>query len=181
MTMIRLFTALDIPAGIQDRLYDMAREISEARSVPRQQLHLTLKFIGEVPEEMLQSIREAMAAVSVAPFNLALQGMGRFPARGPARIVWAGCKAESRLQQLFSALEEVLEPLGIARERRNYFPHITIARLKHPSPAALREFLERHAAFATGLFEVQCFSLYSSRLTSQGAEHKVEGCYRLAG
>ena len=179
--MIRLFTALDIPADIRDRLYDMGREIKGARSVPRQQLHLTLKFIGEVPEDMLQSIQGALAVLPSTPFTLALQGLGRFPARGPARIVWAGCRAESRLQQLFSNLEEALEPLGIAREGREYFPHITIARLKIPSPAALREFLTRHAAFATETFEVRCYSLYSSKLSSQGADHKVEGCFRLTG
>ena len=179
--MIRLFTAIDIPADIQDRLYDMSREIKGARSVPRQQLHLTLKFIGEVPKDKLQAIQGALAAVSAAPFTLALQGLGRFPARGPARIVWAGCRAESRLLQLFSALEETLEPLAIAREEREYSPHITIARLKIPTPAALREFLTHHATFATEPFEVRCFSLYSSKLSSQGADHKVEGCFRLTG
>ncbi len=178
--MIRLFTAIDLPADIQDRLYEMGREIKGARSVPRQQLHLTLKFIGEVPKDRLPAIQEALAAVSAAPFSLALQGLGRFPARGPARIVWAGCRAESRLQQLFSALEETLEPLAITREEREYFPHITIARLKIPSPAAVREFLAHHAAFAAEPFAVKCFSLYSSRLSAQGADHQVEGCFPLA-
>lgn len=181
MTTIRLFIAIDMPVEIRHRLFGMGREIRGARPVPQHQSHLTLKFIGEVPESLLQPIREILATIVFPPFSLSLQGIDFLPARGQARIVWAGIKAEAALKQLAMALEESLEPLGITRDRREYFPHVTLARLKNPSSSELRQFLSDHTSFATETFAVHEFYLYSSRLTTQSAIHRIEGCYRLIG
>lgn len=178
---MRLFTAIDIPTEIQRRLSTMGRGIQGTRPVPQHQLHLTLKFIGEVPEDLLQPIQEILASLVVAPFSLSLQGLGCLPSRGHARIVWVGVREGSGLQLLFRAIEDSLAPLGIARDRRQYFPHVTLLRLKNPSIADLRKFLSEHASFATAPFAVQFYTLYSSRLTTQGAIHTSEGRYRLIG
>lgn len=181
MTSVRLFTAIDIPIEIQYRLSMLGQGIQGARPVPRHQLHLTLKFIGEVPEDLLRPLQEILATLVVAPFSLSLQGLACLPSRRQPRIVSVGIRENRGLHSLFHAIEDSLAPLGIARDRRRYFPHVTLLRLKNPSSADLQRFLSEHLSFATTPFAVECFTLYSSQLAGQGAIHTSEGCYRLTG
>lgn len=176
--MMRLFTAIDIPAPIQDRLYQLGRQVHGGRAVPATQLHLTLAFIGEVEDHRLEPIRQALAAVAAPSFPLVLEGIGCFPPRGPARIVWAGVRPQPRLHHLHALIETALAVCGIGGDKRGYSPHITIARIKTPA-AFDRSFLNRHATFATEEIAVPEFVLYSSRLTPQGAIHSVENRYPL--
>jgi 2'-5' RNA ligase len=175
---IRLFTAIDIPTAIQDSLHQLGREVRGARAVPADQLHLTLTFIGEVEDQRLQPIHQALAAIAATPFAIVLQGIGCFPPRGPARIIWAGVQAQPLLHRLHSLIEISLIPCGIAGEKRSYSPHITIARIKTPSGFD-RSLLQHHAAFMTEEIPVKEFVLYSSRLTPQGAIHSMERRYPL--
>lgn len=176
--MTRLFTAIDIPATIQDRLHRLGRQVHGARAVPAHQLHLTLSFIGEVEDHRLDSIQLALAAIAAPPFAIVLQGIGCFPPRGPARIVWAGVQPQPFLLRLHDLIQPSLVPCGIIGETRSYSPHITIARIKTPA-AGVRTFVADHAAFITEEIPVTEFVLYSSRLTPQGAIHTVERRYPL--
>jgi len=176
--MIRLFTAIDLPAAIQDRLHQLGRQVHGARAVPADQLHLTLTFIGEVDDHLLPPIHQALAAIATPPFAIVLQGIGCFPSRGPARIVWAGVRDQPLLHHLHSLIETALVPCGIAGDTRIYSPHITLARIRTPA-AFDRSFLHRHTAFTTEEIAVPEFVLYSSRLTPQGAIHTVERRYPL--
>ena len=176
--MTRLFTAIDIPAAIQDRLHQLGRQVHGGRAVPAHQLHLTLSFIGEVEDHRLPPIQQALAAIAAPPFAIVLQGIGCFPPRGPARIVWAGVQPQPLLHELHALIETALTPCGIAGEQRSYSPHITIARIRTPA-ASVRSFVANHATFATEEIPVNEFVLYSSRLTPQGAIHTVVRRYPL--
>ncbi|MBB5348147.1 RNA 2',3'-cyclic phosphodiesterase [Desulfoprunum benzoelyticum] len=176
--MTRLFTAVDIPTAIQDRLHQLGRQVPGARAVPAHQLHLTLTFIGAVDDQRLQPIRQALAAIAAPPFAITIQGIGCFPPRGPARIIWAGVRPQPLLHRLQGLIEASLVPCGIIGETRSYSPHITIARIKTPA-AGDRKFAAAHAAFITEEIPVEEFILYSSRLTPQGAIHTVENRYPL--
>lgn len=178
--MIRLFVAIDLPAAIRSCLCGMARDLPGARPVPEEQLHLTLKFLGDVEQERLSPLTKALATIAAPSFSLAMRGVGYFPPRGTPRVVWAGIAPQPGLDQLQARIEQALEQLGFAREARPFSPHITLARLKTARPEALRQFLARHGSYATEPFAINGFSLYSSRLTSAGAIHKVEAFYKLA-
>jgi len=176
--MTRLFTAIDLPAAIQDRLHQLGRQVHGGRAVPANQLHLTLTFIGEVEDRLLQPIQQALATIAAPPFAIVIEGIGCFPPRGPARIVWAGVQAPPLLHRLHALIETNLAPCGIAGEQRSYSPHITIARIRTPA-ASVRSFVANHPAFMTEEIPVKEFVLYSSRLTPQGAIHTVERRYPL--
>jgi len=177
--MIRLFVAIDMPLTIRSLLHGMARELPGVRPVPRDQLHLTLKFIGDVEADRLVSLTKDLAAVESLPFSLALRGVGRFPPRGVPRIVWAGITPRVELSQLHSRLNGILSESGVASDSRSFFPHTTLARLKYPNPQAVRHFLEKYQGFETESFLIENFKLYSSRLTSGGAIHSLEALYEL--
>ena len=177
--MIRLFIAIDLPPAIRSLVHDLARDIPGTHPVPLNQLHLTLKFIGDVGNKAILSLTEALATVENPAFSLAFQGVGCFPPRGTPRIVWAGIAPQPELEQLHSLIDQTLEQQGFARETRQFSPHVTLARLKTPAREPLRLFLARHGSFGTEPFQIQDFRLYSSRLTSAGAIHNLEAVYEL--
>ena len=175
----RLFIALDLPTAVQTSLYHMACEIRGARPVPREQMHLTLKFIGDVEKQAVISLKEALTTIQIPELNLNLLGIGHFPPRGNPRIVWAGISPKNELLMLHSAIEQTLGNLGYTKEERPFSPHITIARLKTFQNDSLKSFLARHKDFQTEPCQIVSFKLYSSRLTESGAIHSLEAAFPL--
>lgn len=177
-----MFVAVDLPGEIRKRLEQMGGSIKKARPVPSGQLHLTLKFIGEVETGRAGDIVESLGEIREKNFGMRLQGVGTFPLRGTPRVVWAGCETNrhnTELIRLKNRIETVLEPLGIERERRKFAPHITLARLRNSPARDIRDFLTTNWQLKTPWFTVDRFTLYSSRLTARGAIHEVEAHYPL--
>jgi 2'-5' RNA ligase len=177
---MRLFTAIDLPSAIRNNLHRMGSQVNGARAVPSEQIHLTLSFIGEVRNEMLQPVTEALAAIESETFTLVLQGVGRFPPRGLPRVIWAGVRPQPQLNRLHALINEALLPFGIIPEERGYTPHITIARINAPAIREVEQFIESQAGPITAEIPITEFLLYSSRLTAQGAVHRVERRYPFA-
>ena len=175
----RLFIALDLPTAVQTSLYHMACEIRGARPVPREQMHLTLKFIGDVEKQAVISLKEALTTIQIPEFNLNLLGIGHFPPRGNPRIVWAGISPKSELLMLHSAIEQTLGKLGYVKEKRPFSPHITLARLKTFHNDSVTSFLARYKDFRAESSLIESFKLYSSRLTEAGAIHRLESAFPL--
>jgi RNA 2',3'-cyclic 3'-phosphodiesterase len=176
---LRLFIALDLPSTVQTILYDMACEIKGGRPVPRDQLHLTLKFIGDIEKQALISLKEALMSVRSPEFYLNLIGVGIFPPRGTPRIVWAGISQQRELVMLQSAIESTLASLGYAKEERPFSPHITLVRLKTLHNDSVKSFLVSNKNFRAEPCLVPSFKLYSSRLTDAGAIHRLEAAFPL--
>jgi 2'-5' RNA ligase len=136
---MRLFLAVDLPAAVKDEL-DHAIEarrpsLPDARWVPRENLHLTVSFLGEVADERVEGIVAAMqeALTATAPFVARMAGSGAFPSARRARVLWAGLEAEGgHLTSVASACIGALEPLGFSPESRPWTAHITLARLRVP-------------------------------------------------
>ncbi len=177
--MIRLFIAIDIPESVKQEMARLCCGLPGARWVGTEQLHLTLRFIGEVDGGMFRDIRECLAEVQAEPFTLQLDGVGFFPPRGRPRVVWVGLRQSNELQRLRNRLESCLVGLGLEAEKRKFAPHITLARLKNTPPARVGRFLENHNLFLSFPFSVDEFFLYSSRLGKRGAVHRVEAAYPL--
>ena len=180
--MHRLFVAIDMPQDICDQLTGLLGGLQGARWDAHDQLHLTLRFIGEVDSPTFHDIADALGAVEAEAFELSLSGVGHFPPRGKAKILWAGVTASAALERLRDKTEAVLAGLGLERDNRKFAPHITLARFKNGAPAGpLGNYLAEHSLFATKPFPVSEFRLYSSHLSSSGAIHTIEATYPLHG
>lgn len=177
--MPRLFIAIDMPAAIKERLTTLCCGLPGARWVEPDHMHLTLRFIGEVDSTIFKDVREALTQVRGEPFSLQLDGIGFFPPRGKPRVLWAGIRKNAELLQLRNRVESELIRLGLEPEGRKYAPHITLARLKNTPVPKAGAYLVHNALFATDLFQVNEFFLYSSVLNSKGAKHFIEEGYPL--
>lgn len=133
---MRTFIALDIPDNIKEKIFiyfDKEREKwREMKWVEKENLHITLKFLGEVEEEKIPLISKILDDVSkrFESFNLKLDKVGFFPSLKSPRVLWVGVYPEENVKKLFDFLEKELEKLGFERERREFHPHITVARFK---------------------------------------------------
>jgi len=172
--MPRLFVAIDIPEQIKAALTQFTREVPTARWVPADQLHLTLRFIGDAGPQAFAAIKGALAGIQFLPFQLVLRGAGHFPPGKHPRVLWVGVDANPRLMGLYQDLELALADVGIPPEERPFSPHLTLARLKTSAPAAVSSFETEHGELAFTPFEVREVILYSSVLTDRGAIHSRE-------
>ncbi|MBE9519518.1 MAG: RNA 2',3'-cyclic phosphodiesterase [Proteobacteria bacterium] len=177
--MPRLFIAVDLPAGIKNNLEIMSYGIPGAKWIDPQQIHLTVRFIGEVDGTTFLDIKTALEQVSLEPFSMALKGVGHFPPRGKPRVLWVGIEQSEPLQSLKSRIDRILATVGLQPEGRKFSPHITLARLKNSPIHKVADFLAGNGLFSQEPFEIKDFKLYSSTLTPKGAIHKVEKVYPL--
>ncbi len=177
---MRLFVAIDLPEHVKEQVAGLCCGLPGARWLKPEQLHLTLRFIGEVDGGMFRDIREGLLDVRQEQLSLRLDGVGFFPPRGKPRVVWVGLQQSVDLFQLHDRINSRLTALGLEPETRKFAPHITIARLKNTPPARVGRFLENHNLFCSAPFWVDEFFLYSSRLGRNGAIHRIEAGYPLA-
>lgn len=179
--MPRLFVAVDVPDAIKDQLVVLCAGVPGAKWVQRAQLHLTLRFIGEVDSAKFQQIKTALSDVRSAPFSMALRGVGQFPPKRAARVLWVGVDAPPALNQLQAHVEATLNRLEFAPEERPFSAHLTLARLKTvPPPSVVQSYLSRHAAFQSESFPISEFVLYSSILSPEGPTYRREAAYLLS-
>ena len=178
--MYRLFVAIDLPEEVKRGVAGITGNLAGARWVPGNQLHLTLRFIGEADEALFQAIKTVLSGVQGASFSLAMKGVGHFPPGKHPRVLWVGMEESGPLLELQHEVESTLAAAGIAPEERRFSPHITLARLKETPAAAVAAIENRCGAFRTEPFPVDEFHLYSSTLTREGAIHRREASYPLA-
>ncbi|MSO74550.1 MAG: RNA 2',3'-cyclic phosphodiesterase [Alphaproteobacteria bacterium] len=179
--MIRLFVALALPPRTVDALLDLCDGVPGTRWVRHDQLHLTLRFIGEVDRATLEDVVHALGTVEAAAFDLALTGVGHYPPRGMPRVLWAGVRPNPALSLLQSRIESALVRAGLAPEPRKFSAHITLARLNHAPLERVQAFLAYHGLFADPSFPIEAFHLYSSRLGLDGSIYSIEASYPLRG
>ncbi|MEM7813594.1 MAG: RNA 2',3'-cyclic phosphodiesterase [Candidatus Aenigmatarchaeota archaeon] len=175
---MRLFVAVEIDEPLKDKVVGIQTRILEPaiKLVERQNLHLTLRFIGEVSEELTGKIREALRGVKMRPFEVEIGGVGTFPPGGKrVNVVWLDCKGQ--LAELAARVEEALAPLGIRRDR-GFVSHLTIARVKQ-RPIYLKERLECLGAAVIGRQVVDRFALKRSTLTPNGPIYEDVELYKL--
>lgn len=184
---MRLFVALDIPAEVREALGALIVKLrpacKSARWAHMEGAHITLKFIGEVAPEKAADIQLALATVPfTTPIKVSFRGLGFFPNERRPRVFWAGMEAGDELGALAAAVETALEPLGIPRERREFSPHLTLARFDPPSDVH-----RLHAAIAAveplefGGTIAKEFHLYQSVLKRGGAEYTRVATFRSSG
>ena len=171
----RLFVAIDLPESIRQLLANLDPHIHGVRWTHPAQMHLTLGFFGDVPENVDLKLREKLTAIQFGAFFLPVNGVGSFSAKGTPKIVWIGVgKAHPHLFQIYKRVQEAALAVGLEPELRPWHPHITLARCRDVSAQALRKFLQSNAGFDAGMTRVDAFHLYSSKLTPAGPIHTRE-------
>jgi 2'-5' RNA ligase len=171
----RLFVAIDLPESTRQLLANLDPHIRGVRWVDSVQMHLTLGFFGDVPDEIDLALREKLSAIEFGAFFLPIVGVGKFPAKGAPKIIWIGVgKAHPHLFQIHKRVQEAALAAGLDPELRVWHPHITIARCRNVSAQSLRKFLQSNAEVDAGMVHVEDFHLYFSKLTPAGPIHMRE-------
>ncbi len=175
--MIRTFIAIDLPEPVQGALDRFERELRGADApvawIKPDRIHLTLKFLGDVPPERIPEIQSALGNVSavVRPFRLRPSGCGAFPSLGAMRVVWVGLHEEDdSLGRLQKEVEAAMVPFGFKPEDRPFKPHLTLGRVRGRQKLhALQEILMANQSFEAEAFDVDELVLYKSELRPAGA------------
>jgi 2'-5' RNA ligase len=171
----RLFIALPVPAPVREALAALARALPGVKWTRPEKLHLTLRFLGDVPVEKIEPMIVRLAMVRVARFVLPVEGVGTFPPNRPPRVVWAGTgSGHPRLFQLRQRLDDTLLAAGLQLDVRTFHPHATLARCTDDAGAALTHWLHQHREFVAPPFLVDAFELFSSDLRPDGAVYTLK-------
>jgi len=175
---MRAFIAIDLPESIHAALsrqqVAFRAACLDARWTHPEGIHLTLKFLGEISEEQVTRVSEALATLGpFEKFSIEVKGFGFFPDARRPRVFWTGLVAPPALGQLAERVQASMEELGFAREDRPFTPHLTLARFKIPRPQpTLQALLQQQGETALGQFEVSEFFLFESKLSPHGAEYR---------
>jgi len=175
----RLFVAIRPPEDIRDLLVDAMDGSPDFRWQDDEQLHLTLRFIGEVERPVAEDLADALSRIRAQAFAIRIEGVGRFEQRNSGAL-WAGIDPKAPVAALAAKVERVCFGVGLEPERRAFFPHITLARWKGRRGREVADFLERRRDLRSRSFEVSQFILFESRLSRHGAHYEPVVTYALA-
>ncbi|HKB88979.1 MAG TPA: RNA 2',3'-cyclic phosphodiesterase [Opitutaceae bacterium] len=165
--MPRLFTAIALPDVVRDTIAYLPAPVPGITWIPEDRLHLTLRFLGELPDDKVDLVIERLSPIRIVPFVLPVEGLGTFPPKGPPRVIWVGIgKGHPRLHQLRQRTDDTLLTAGINFDVRTFNPHVTLGRCSEPDPDLLASWLASRSRFECPPFRVNSFNLYSSDLTS---------------
>jgi len=174
---MRLFAAVNIPKELKEAFGEVQagfRGHGKFSVVNPENIHITLKFLGEVPENNLGHLREALDKINFEPFKVKLSGVGAFPNHKFVKVVWAGVSdGNEEIQKLHQHVEQAISEFGFKKDK-NFESHATLARAKFINNRnGMRDFFEKYENSEFGKFKVNSFELMESRLSPKGAEYSV--------
>ncbi|SDU26318.1 RNA 2',3'-cyclic phosphodiesterase [Halopseudomonas salegens] len=170
----RLFIGLELPGSLQRLLARLTTDLPGARWHLPQDLHITVRFLGQLDPVRQQDIHQLLKQSAITPFSLQVSGIGHFD----QRILWAGLAPSPSLQAMKQQLDQSLQALNLPAEMHDYHPHITLARIRAGHQSSLNDFVEAHHELALPAWGVTHVSLFESRNNGQGRYH-VLGRYPL--
>ena len=176
--MHRLFVGIDPPSWIKTHLLAFMGGVTKARWQRQDQLHLTLRFIGEVDRHCANDIAAALDGLHHPAFNLALSGIGLFDRRGRPHTLWVGVSPQEPVKTLHNKIDQAIVRTGIAPEGQAFRPHITIARLD-PDVGSLNSIMANQGSVTSAPFRVNEICLYESQLTRDGPIYTIVERYPL--
>ena len=182
--LIRTFIAIPVPESVfvlQGNLKNtIAKKTGKVRWIKRDQLHLTLKFMGDTPEGSIDDVRGVMQKIAnqMTPFKIFIQGVGCFPKIERPRVIWVGLDGQiDKLNHLVTAVHDGLHPLGFPREEKEFHPHITMARAKYPQKKTpdISSFL--NTTYEPIPFRIEKIQFISSELFPNGPVYTILGTH----
>jgi 2'-5' RNA ligase len=176
---MRLFVGVEIPGDIAAELYPLARGIRGLDAQTPENMHITLKFIGDVDPGLAAEIDQALSQVAFEPFDLQVQGLDVFASSRKIRIFWAGVKDQPALRRLAHRVEKALLALEGSPDldARKFTPHITLGRNRDAARATIEQAVADHVDLTSRVFTIDRFCLYESHSTSDGPEFRVIAAY----
>jgi 2'-5' RNA ligase len=174
----RLFTAIEIPEAMRLRLSLLRAPIAGAKWVQPEDMHITLRFAGDIDGRTADDLADLLAEADVPPFTVSIIGGGAFGGRDP-RVLWAGVEAGPELDALYRANERAVRAAGIEPDPREFRPHVTLARMRRARQAEVARFLAENGDLRMEPFPVTRFVLLSARPGSGGPPYVVEAAYPL--
>jgi len=174
--MIRLFTGLEIPPEIATRLTALQSGLEGARWIEAEDFHITLRFLGDIPEDLAADADDALTQIPFTPFDVEIEGVGAFGGPKPTSL-YAGVKPGPELALLQARHESAMRRVGLAPETRNYLPHVTLARFNRIEPESVYRYIEAHNLFACPRFLVARTVLFSARPGKGGGPYVAERYY----
>jgi 2'-5' RNA ligase len=177
--MIRMFAALPVPDEIAEGLEPRRNGLPGARWSPRENLHVTLCFFGEMQGTVAADLDEALAGIALDGFELKLEGVGSFGDREHMRAVWAGVGESEPLRRLAGRCESAAKRCGVKLEARAYRPHLTLAYLRATPEARAAAWVQEHNMLQSPPWRVRGFGLYSSWRSDEGSRYELEQFYPL--
>ena len=175
---MRLFVGLRPPAPVREQLLALTTGVENARWQDEEQLHVTLRFIGEVETHVADDVALALGSIAAPGLDLRIAGVGAFHARGRAKALWAGVAPKEPLAALHRKIDQALVRTGLAPEGRAYLPHITLARL-NAAAGPVEGWLAAHAGLASEPFAIGHMLLFESSLGRAGASYGAIARYPL--
>jgi len=179
--MIRLFVGIDLPLEIKHALDGICYGVDGARWVDPETMHLTLRFIGDIPEPEADAVAEALDGVQEPAFELHVAGIGHFGSGDRVRVLWAGIEPQPALDQLRQRVVSALKRIDIPRAEPDFKPHITLARFDRGEAGDLEKFMVANGMLRLRPFTVDRFVLYSSHFGRSGPIYRPEAEYPLYG
>ena len=177
--MIRLFAALHVPEHIGEGLAGHQNGLPGASWRPLEALHITLRFFGDIAENIARDLDTELAVVGGRALDLNLAGVGHFGAGEDVDAVWAGVGESADLRQLAARCETAARRAGLKADARIYKPHVTLAYLRRPDPARVAAWIQAHNLLKSPDFRLLQFGLFSSWQTAEGSSYRLERAYPL--
>ncbi|WP_091742080.1 RNA 2',3'-cyclic phosphodiesterase [Phenylobacterium immobile] len=177
--MIRLFAALAIPPDAGAALLTRQTGLKGARWRPLEALHITLRFIGEIREDVARDLDAELAVIAAQPFEIILEGAGCFGEGDEVDAVWAGVAENPMLRRLARACEGAARRAGLPADPRTYRPHVTLAYVRRAEPADVAAWIVANNLLKSPPIRVDRFGLYSSHLGRDGSSYALEAEYPL--
>jgi 2'-5' RNA ligase len=174
--MHRLFVAICPPAAIFSNIAAIMSGVEGARWQSEAQLHITLRYIGEVDRHEAQDIALALGHIAFAPFDASLLGLGTFARRGRLDTLWTAVTPRDHLERLHRKVDRACVQCGLSPESRAYLPHMTLARFGRVA-GPLDDYMARNAGFASPSFPVRDFGLYESEPGQGGSSYHLVDRY----
>lgn len=178
---MRLFVAIPIPESVKKSLGDLQQPIEGVRWQQKDQLHITLKFLGDTDRDRVQDLQAHLNEINCSAFSITLNGFGYFPNSKQPRVLWAGIEKNKSLIKLYREVERQCTNLGFEEETRSFKPHITIARTDGVPKRDIMSFINQHKQFCISDVPVEEFVLYESKLHPEGAKHSRVKTIELMG
>jgi 2'-5' RNA ligase len=177
--LIRLFVAVAVPGEVGESLSPLASGVPGARWSPPENLHLTVRFAGDIGEAIARDLDSALCAVSVPVFDITLAGVGTFGDGAAPRSLWVGVEASEPLTRLHNRCETAARRAGLKADTRTWRPHVTLAYLSGAYPPRVGAWTSAHNLLRIPPFRAESFGLYSSWRTRSGSVYRLERRYPL--
>ena len=169
--MLRAFIAIEIDAfqGLTDFITDLKRSPTRIKAVEAENLHITLRFLGDIEESKAEELAAALQSLEQHDtFSFEVKGAGAFPSVRNPKVVWAGIEEDGTLSDVQRKVENICENLGLGRDKRDFSPHLTVGRVKDRNPKGIRPVIEKYRDTRFGTVQVREIKLKKSVLTPQG-------------